>query len=332
MRVFDFDPADFREAYKAQEWAHIPNGVSPEFLEAMREFVARSLGEHKVEGPGIGGKGRKDQAVFEFPDSVEFPGEVFDVVATLSGLDRSTLTLSERHVNAYYADASPDPTAHKDRHSSQISVGLAIESPAESRVVLYPSDERAVNPFNVSFALIDSLPPERHPDVILPQVREVEIDDKPGDVVAFPGSSIWHLRRQPAGAAILYLKMNDFGSDPLGEDPSTPERRRATLEAIADNGDGRLLERVPALSRRLDTVSQRYLRDRWQELIEAQVWEQAPVALSDSDLRLLREVDGRRSIAALLGELSSDDHVSALGRVRALAEREIIDLLPSADA
>lgn len=332
MRVFDFDPADFRKSYTAQDWVHIPNGVTPEFLEAMREFVARSLGEHKVEGPGIGGKGRKDQAVFEFPESVEFPGEVFDVVAALSGLDRSRLTLSERHVNAYYADASPEPTAHKDRHSSQISVGLVIESPAESRVVVYPSDERAVNPFNVSFALIDSLPPERRPDAILSQARELEIDDKPGDVVAFPGSSIWHLRRRPAGAVILYLKMNDFGSDPLGEDPSTPGRRSATLEALADDGDGRLLERVPALSRRLDTVTQRYLRDGWHELIEAQVWEQTPVALSESDLRFLREVDGRRRVAALLDELGSNDHVSALARVRALAEREIVDLLPRGDS
>ncbi|MGH2952432.1 MAG: hypothetical protein ACRDK9_00220 [Solirubrobacterales bacterium] len=332
MKVFDFDPAEYRKLYAEQEWIHIPSGVTPEFLEAMREFVARSLGDHKVAGPGIGGKGRKDQAVFEFPAEVDFPGEVFDTIAPLSGLNRSTLTLSERHVNAYYSDAAPEPTAHKDRHSSQISVGLAIESPAESRVVVYPSDDRGANPFNVSFALIDSLPPERHPDRILPDAREVEIDDKPGDVVAFPGSSIWHLRRRPAGAVILYLKMNDFGSDPLGEDPSTPIRRQGTLEALADNSNGAVLERVPDLSRRLDTITERYLRDQWRGLIEAQVWEQKPVQLSEWELQLLREVDGQRTLAALLGDVGSTDEESALARVRTLAEREILDLLPSGPA
>ena len=279
MKVFNFDPADFRERYAAQDWVHIPDGVTPEFLEAMREFAARSLGEHKVEGPGIGGKGRKDQAVFEFPESIEFPNEVFDVISALCGLGRSTLTLSERHVNAYYSDA-PSETAHKDRHSSQVSVGLTIESPSESRVVVYPKHDREENPFNVSFALIETLPPERHPDILLEDAHRVEIDDKPGDVLAFPGSSIWHLRRCPAGAMILYLKMNDFGSDPLGEDPLTPRRRSATLEALRE-ADGRLRDCIPALSRRLDTVTQHYLRDDWRGLIEAQVWEQRPVPLCE---------------------------------------------------
>ena len=327
MRIFDFDPAEFRELYAGQQWVHIPNGVTPEFLEAMREFVAEELTEHKVVGPGIGGKGRKDQAVFEFPDGVEFPGEVFDSIATLSGLDRSTLTLSERHVNAYYFDAPAEPTAHKDRHSSQISVGLSIESPTDSRVVVYPSEDRGANPFNVSFSLIESLPAERHPDVILPQAREVELDDKPGDVVAFPGSSMWHLRRLPAGAVILYLKMNDFGSDPLGEDPSTPALRSATLEALGNGADGGLVERVPALARRLDTVTQRYLRDG-DVRIEAQVWEQTPVPLSEPELRLLHAIDGQRDVGALLGELGSDNGAGA-ALLRSLAEREIVDLLPS---
>ncbi len=326
MRIFDFDPAEFSELYADQQWVHIPNGVTPGFLEAMREFVAKEVADHKVVGPGIGGKGRKDQAVFEFPQGVEFPGEVFDSIATLSGLGRSALTLSERHVNAYYSGGPAEPTAHKDRHSSQISVGLSIESPAESRVVVYPSDDRGANPFNVSFALTDSLPAEGHPDVILPRARDLEIDDNPGDVVAFPGSSMWHLRRQPAGAVILYLKMNDFGSDPLGEDPSTPRLRSATLEALAEGADRGLAKRVPALARRLDTVTQRYLRDGDVQ-IEAQVWEQTPVPLSEPQLRLLHAIDGQRDIGTLLGELGSADG-DGIALMRALAEREIVDLLP----
>ena len=325
MKVFNFDPAEHREHYAEHEWVHIRDGVTPEFLEAMREFVARSLTDHKVEGAGIGGKGRKDQAVFEFPESVDFPGEVFDVVAELCGLNRATLTLSERHVNAYYEDAPDEPTAHKDRHSSQVSVGLSIESPPGSRVVAYPDDERDANPFNVSFALVESLPPERHPDVVLSDAREIELEDSPGDVVAFPGSSIWHLRRRPAGATILYLKMNDFGSDPLGEDPTTPSVRAATLAALDGDADA-LDDLIPVPSRRLDTINRRYVRDGWADQVEARVWEEKPVPLTDAELDLLRAMDGRRDVATLLGGANG---AATRDSLTELARREVVDLLPA---
>lgn len=329
MKVFSFDPTEYRELYDSQQWVYIPGGITPEFLEVLRAFVATSFGARKVEGRAIAGA--KDQAIFEFPDAVDV-GEVFDVAAELGGLNRPTITLSERHVKAYFGDAAPEPTAHKDRYSSQISIGLSIDIPADSRVILYPDDDRAVNPFNVSGALIGSLPVERHPDSTLRDAREVEVDDQPGDVVAFPGSSVWHLRRQPAGAVILYLKLNDFNSDPLGEDPATSERREATLAALAA-GDGAIDDCVPVLSRRIDTITRRYLRDRWEEVIEADVWERSPQPLCKWDLSLLRATDGERTAAALLKKVgpppegSSGEH-----RLRELAELEIIDLLPAGEA
>ena len=249
VRIFNFDPSELRERYAADQFVHVPDGVTPEFLEAMREFVARSLGSRKVEGKADrGGQG---------PGDLRVPGGRPTSPARCSTWSPSSatsigdgMTLSERHVKAYFDDAAPEPTAHKDRYSSQISVGLSIDTPPGSKVVLYPEDDRDVNPFNVSGALIRSLPPERHPDQALRGAREVEIDDRPGDVVAFPGSSVWHLRRKPAGAVILYLKLNDFNSDPLGEDPATPGRRDATLAALSN---GALDARVPVPSRRLDT-------------------------------------------------------------------------------
>lgn len=51
-------------------------------------------------------------------------------------------------------------------------------------------------------------------------------------MIAFRGSAIWHCRRRAAGAINIYLKMNDFNSDPLGEDPVTDARRSATLAAL----------------------------------------------------------------------------------------------------
>lgn len=328
MRIFNFDPAEHRSDYAENDWVYIPNGVTDEFLEAMRDFVGRSLTDNKVEGAGIGGKGRKDQAVFEFAAEIDFPAEIFDTISTLCGLNREAMTLSERHVNAYYEDAPVEPTAHKDRYSSQVSVGLSIESPPGSRVVLYPADERSENPFNVSFALMDSLPPERHPDVALKGAREVELEDRPGDVMAFAGSSTWHLRRQPAGATILYLKMNDFGSDPLGEDPSTPARREATLAAV-QSADGALESMVPVPARRLDTIHRRYLRQGWREEVEARVWEQPPIPLDDQDLRLLTAMDGQRDVRALLGEASAGSDGTSREALLELARREVVDLLPA---
>ena len=54
MRIFNFDPAEQRERYAEQGWIHIPGGIDPEFLAALREFVDRR-DSHHVEGTGIGG-------------------------------------------------------------------------------------------------------------------------------------------------------------------------------------------------------------------------------------------------------------------------------------
>src|SRR3712207_5779516 len=130
MRVFDFDPAEYREQYATQGWVHIKGGVSGDFLAALQDFVQRKFEEQKVEGKAIGGD--KEQALYEFPPEVDFPGELFDVVAAVGGLNRETMTLSERHIKAYNSDAPDDPVPHKDRVSSQISVGLSIDIPERS--------------------------------------------------------------------------------------------------------------------------------------------------------------------------------------------------------
>lgn len=325
--MFDFDPAEHREAYATQGWVHIPNAVSADFLDALRGFVAESLGERRVEGRSIGGS--KDQALFEFPEWADYPGELFDAIASMCGLRRAGMTLSERHVKAYDPDAPPEPTAHKDRFASQVSVGLSIDIPSDSRLVLYPDDQVWPNPFNVSAALLDSLPPAQHPDTALRGAREVEIDDSAGDLVAFAGSAVWHLRRRAAGAVNLYLKMNDFGCDPLGEDPVTEPRRRATVAALAGGSEnGSLDESFPIPSRRLDFVSRRYLRGAPGELIEASVWERPALPLSEWDLELLRAIDGERDLAAVVAEVGEPGEVGGVRtRVRELADHEVIDLM-----
>jgi hypothetical protein len=134
----------------------------------------------------------------------------------------------------------------------------------------------------------------------------------------FRGSAFWHLRRNSAETVNIYLKFNEFGCDPLGEDPSTPERRRATL-ALLEGTDHDVAAGVPALSRRFDSVAHEYRREGWPERLFANVWGQNPFPVSDAEFALLRAVDGRRSVA----ELGADPAV-----VRRLAARGALDLVP----
>lgn len=319
MKIFDFDPSDYSDRYAASDWVHIPGGIGSDFLAYLQEYVQRRFRDTRVEGVSIGGT--KDQALFEFPEDVDFPGELFDVVASLCGLNRETMTLSERHIKAYDDDAPAEPPAHKDRFASQVSIGLSIDIPAGSKLVLYPSEHRETNPFNISAALRESLEPERLPENLLRGAREEVIEDAPGDVVMFPGSGMWHLRRNAASATNLYLKLNDFNCDPLAEDPSTPTRRDQTLDrAKAADGDFGAL--VPVLSRRLDSITRQYTRERDLEVLQAHVWEQAPVGLEPREFELLRAVDGR----ARVSELTADGDGSEAS-LRRLAERGALDLL-----
>lgn len=315
IRVFCFDPADYRAEYSEHGWVHIREGVSAEFHEHAVEYVRRELAEHLLEGFAI--QGKKEQALFEFPSDVDYPDELFDTVADLCGLKRASMTLSERHVQAYDQNAAPEPPAHKDRFPSQVSVGLSIAIPADSRLVLYPYDRRETNPFNTSAGLRRSLQPDELPERSLSGLREVELDDRDRDVVVFGGSTTWHLRRRAAGAINLYLKFNDFDCDPLGEDPHTAGRRRATLDALERQSDVELGRLVPVLSRRLDTVSRQLTRDDWRELLQAQVFGEEPFGLTPSQFEALRGLE-RRPLA---------EH-SNRPDLLVLAQRGAIDLLP----
>jgi hypothetical protein len=316
MKIFNFDPADYADRYAETGWVHIPGGIDPEFLAYLKDFTAKRFQEKHVEGKAIGGA--KEQALFDFPAQTDFPGELFDSIAAVAGLNREGMTLSERHIKAYDADAPEYPVAHKDRFASQVSVGLSIDIPEDSYLVLYPHTDVSVNPYNVSPQWLASLDPHERPEVVLENAPEIRIDDKPGDVVMFPGSAVWHLRRFAANATNLYLKMNDFNSDPLGEDPSTEPRQKRTLE-LAASANGNLPGLVPVLARRLDVVARQTSRDG-QEVLQAHLWDQEPIVLSETEWELVHAIDGSRSVAELGGG-------AVEGAVRRLAERGVIELV-----
>ena len=247
MKVFDFDPADYAEHYAEHGWVHIKNGQHPDFLAALKGFIDQEFGAHKVEGATIGGN--KQQALYQFPSETDFPGELFDSVAAVCGLNRETMTLSERHIKAYDDDVPAEPPPHKDRFASQVSMGLSITIPEGSYLVLYPHTDRGRTPFNVSTHMRKEIPLEERPENIVKGAERVEIHDADGDVVMFEGSAIWHVRHNAANARNLYLKLNDFNSDPLGEDPSTDQRRQETMKLV-QNGNGQLVTAKPVLARR----------------------------------------------------------------------------------
>jgi hypothetical protein len=160
---------------------------------------------------------------------------------------------------------------------------------------------------------------------VLEHARDVVIDDQPGDVVIFPGRSMWHKRRNPARVTNLYLKFNDFGSDPLGEDPTTDLLRANTAAVLAQ--DGALRDAVPVRGRLLDMTYRQTTRDGLQ-VIFATVLERNPLRLSERELALLEAADGRRT----LGELWPDADGPAEPRpldvaVRRLARHGVLDLI-----
>jgi hypothetical protein len=324
MKVFNFDPHDHADSYRDEGYVHIREGLSEEFHATLVEYAARELTSHKLDDFAI--KGKKEQSLYEFPDEVDI-GELYDVVCATCGLDRANVTLSERHIQIYEPNAAPEPPAHKDRFPSQVSMGFSISIPAESRLVLYPYSHRETNPFNTSAGLRRHLQPHELPEVALKGARELVLDDADRDVVMFPGSTTWHLRRDAAEALNLYLKFNDLGCDPLGEDPFTEGLRARTLSALGAAPDA-LGELVPVLSRRLDTVSRTATRDGWREVLEARVFGEEPIGLTELQHEALKTLDGRETLNELASRLAAGgDATDAARQLARLAELGALDLV-----
>jgi hypothetical protein len=325
MKVFDFDPAEYSDHFAEHGWVHIKQGQSPEFHVVLKDFVDTQFGAHRVEGATIGGQ--KQQALYEFPAEVDFPGELFDAVAATCGLNRGTMTLSERHIKAYDDNVPAEPAPHKDRFASQVSMGLSIAIPDNSYLVLYPWTDRGRTPFNISTHMRKELPLEERPENIVKGAKRLEVHDSDGDVIMFEGSAIWHVRHNAANARNLYLKLNDFNSDPLGEDPSTDQRRLETMKLV-QSGDGGLVNARPVLARRFESVTEQYSR-LWDHTRVAEIWDSPPVPLEDVDLKILQGVNGQ-SVESVTERLKGEgvDPAKVQESVKRLAERGVLDLLP----
>jgi hypothetical protein len=322
-KMINFDPAHYSEAFARDGYVHIHEGVTEEFYAKLANQVDENLHARSMKEFALGDK---QQAMYEFPADGDYVHEFFDAVGKVCGIKPGELVFSERHVKAYEAGAEPQPLAHKDRFASQISVGISVHVQQGSTLVLYPDDMTEVNPFNSSKELRASLAPDRQPEPALKSMHCVEIQDSPRDVIIFHGNSVWHLRKNAALTTMLYLKLNAFNCDPLGEDPYTKEHREQTHTAIAQE-DGQFELMVPQIGRRVDYIHRYYSRN-WDEVLGVVLWNENHFTIDDQEFALLKAVDGKSKVKTILESLNTNgDRGEVLQKVRRLADRGVIDLI-----
>jgi hypothetical protein len=218
--VFTSDPAQHRRDLHDKGYAHLKGILSAHFVNWLKDFYSRAMSEEV--GEHLAGRvaGKKRQFVFEFPSATA--AEEFRAgMARLIGLDPAKFTISERHLKVYESESNPWPAPHKDRAASQFSIGLPVHLPEGSTVCLFPELDRSSNEEERAVFLTA----KDYPDLprIYQSEKAVMLNEKVGDVVVFNGSSVFHERVRAAGTAVLYIKVNDEGRDPLAEDIYQPE-------------------------------------------------------------------------------------------------------------
>lgn len=322
-RMFDFDPTQYTAAFRAQGYVHIPEGLSEEFYETLSKQVDEYLQVELLKQFAVGDK---QQALYEFPNDADYVDRLFEAVGAVCGLDPRKLVLSERHVKTYESDADPNPPAHKDRFSTEISVGFSVDAARGSSLVLYPHDYWDANPFSSSTALRTSLSPDRLPENILKTAKRVEIADSERDVIIFLGRNIWHLRSNAAGTKMLYLKLNSFNCDLLGEDPYSVLYRKRT-ENLLSLEDSALEKMIPLMGRKVDFIERRYTRD-WEEDLGVVLWGEPPFTIDQEELLMLKAIDGQRTVGSVIEKIGyMTNGAAGLRKIRRLAARGILDML-----
>lgn len=335
MAFFQFDPAAYAAEYARTGYVHVKAGVSREFVQYALQLAQDLMGaDADLKAWKFAGK--KMQFLFDFPpgDQARDWRAMKDAVSALSGLDRTRLTLCERHIKVYDANAPEAPPPHKDRVASEVAVGFPLVIAEGSHLAIYPDRHTDPNRFATTELHRRSLDPEALPERLLAGIAPVKIDLQPGDVVLFRGSSLYHERMKPAKSIVLYLKFNALRLDPLGEDPSTQQQREASLERLATSSDEALLELALEASPRLDRVTRLYSRLAWSEILQAQVWGEKEFCISERELALIKAADGARPVAQLLDSLGCEpgEVPGALAAIRRLVRLQALELVPAVRA
>jgi hypothetical protein len=207
--------SQYRDQLQRDGYILLKGIVSDEFMTTLQDFLRRSrTGDVAEYGTWrIGGK--KHQFLYDFP-SKDIANRFRVELAALTGLDEQRFTISERHLKQYEDDAPEYPAPHKDRGASKFSIGLPIHLGPETSVCVFPSLDRTANYGERAVFMTE----KDHPDLagIYASPEALPLNEELGDMIVFLGSGIYHERIRPRGTAVLYIKVNDEGFDPLGED------------------------------------------------------------------------------------------------------------------
>ena len=195
--------------------------LSDSFMAALKDFLERSRAGTVAEYNTWRIGGKKHQFLFDFP-SKAMAMAFRDGIAALTGMTQDDLTISERHLKQYENDAPDYPAPHKDRGASTYSIGLPIHLGPETSVCLFPALDRSPNEGDRAVFMTA----QDHPGLedIYNSADALPLNEELGDMIIFLGSSIYHERIRPRGTAVLYIKVNDEGFDPLGENIYAPEK------------------------------------------------------------------------------------------------------------
>lgn len=213
--MFKKDIAAYRDDFMRDGYINLKDVLDDDFVAHLQSFLNKVVDGQVEDLPKNRMPGHKLQYKFEFPGR-ESALEFRDALCALSGLDRDKAMLSERHLMIYEPTSKPWPYPHKDRAASGLTVGFPINIPEASAIYVFPDMDRDEN--TVERAVYLSQDEYEDPRVIYDRAAAICLKNCLGDMAVFRGSTIYHARMHPAGAAVLYCKMNDIGRDPLGED------------------------------------------------------------------------------------------------------------------
>lgn len=330
MQAFDFTPTLYTDSYKHQGYVHIEGGVEYDFLLSLKEHLSNLLCAQEKFIKEWEIKNEKQQLLFDFFEDSNLIKEVSEKVALVAGWPAESIRLSEKHFKVYEQSADPNPSAHKDRLASEITVGIPLSVSKDSVILLYPHCCRDVNPF-VSWAeMRNGLDKEDLPENYLENVEPVVISAKPGDLVMFAGSSMYHKRVNGAGTELLYMKFNSLGLDPISADPRTLDQRRLSLKILQSKTDKELLESSVDLSPRLHRISRHCTRLDWKEKIYVYVWGEKEFTISDTELSLIKELKEPTTVRTWLmhcgySPSNLNDYVSSIRRLARLCAIDFLD-------
>lgn len=219
--VFRRDLGTEKARLAQQSYVHLENVLSGEFVGLLKEYGEKIASSELDEIEAWHIPGKKRQYLLDFP-SMDFLDAFRNGIAAITGCNSDDITLSERHIKVYLDNAPDFPVPHMDRQAAAFTIGFPIYLPEASEVCFFPHMSREEN--TAERAVFADIPEGTDMEKFYDDDRIVKLKGSIGDMIIFHGSTIYHERIRGAGAAILYIKVNADGRDPLGEHASLLEK------------------------------------------------------------------------------------------------------------